>query len=350
MMNVVTNISIPAILEISKGAVFTLERILKQHDFKNVLFLFDDFTFHNFREDILKSITFAKIEAVLMPADLDILDLIKRAFELPRFDAVIAMGGGMVIDYGKYMAFTRRSPFLSIPTSASNDGFASSNCSLLVEKKKTTVPAKVPYGIIADLEIIQNVPDRFILAGIGDLMSNITALVDWEFEEKHGVDQVNHFAYMLSKKAVNSFIRTPMIDIRDPILLKELISSLTMGGISSVISGNSAPISGAEHLISHALDKISQKPAMHGMQVGVATYLMAKVQDHRVERMVKVFTRTGFFDYVKGIGLKKDEFVQAVEMAPTIKPSRYTYLHDEDYRKKALELIEEDDFLKSILM
>ncbi|MGJ7911483.1 iron-containing alcohol dehydrogenase family protein [Neobacillus sp. LXY-1] len=350
MMNVVTNISIPAILEISKGAVFTLERILKQHDFKNVLFLFDDFTFHNFRKDILKSITFAKIEAVLMPADLDILDLIKRAFELPRFDAVIAMGGGMVIDYGKYMAFTRRSPFLSIPTSASNDGFASSNCSLLVEKKKTTVPAKVPYGIIADLEIIQNVPDRFILAGIGDLMSNITALVDWEFEEKHGVDQVNHFAYMLSKKAVNSFIRTPMTDIRDPILLKELISSLTMGGISSVISGNSAPISGAEHLISHALDKISQKPAMHGMQVGVATYLMAKVQDHRVERMVKVFTRTGFFDYVKGIGLKKDEFVQAVEMAPTIKPSRYTYLHDEDYRKKALELIEEDDFLKSILM
>ncbi|OAO83882.1 Glycerol dehydrogenase [Anoxybacillus flavithermus] len=73
------------------------------------------------------------------------------------------------------MAFLRQVPFLSIPTSASNDGFASTNCSLLVHGRKTTVPAKVPFGILADLHIIQQAPERFILAGIGDLMSNITA-------------------------------------------------------------------------------------------------------------------------------------------------------------------------------
>ena len=89
-------------------------------------------------------------------------------------------------------------------------------------------------------------------------MSNITALYDWEFEERHGVGDVNAFASMLSKKAVNSFVRTPMQDIKQPIFLKELVSSLTMGGIATEISGNSAPISGSEHLISHALDKISK--------------------------------------------------------------------------------------------
>ncbi|MDP4087404.1 MAG: iron-containing alcohol dehydrogenase family protein [Bacillota bacterium] len=344
----VTSIPIPAILEIGNGTVFSLERILKQHGFVNAVFLFDDFTYQTYLEDILESISSTKITTVLLPPDLDIQDLIKTAFEMERFDVVIAMGGGTVIDYGKYIAFSRQSPFLSIPTSASNDGFASSNCSLVVNKKKTTVPARVPYGIIADLEIIQHVPDRFILAGIGDLMSNITALYDWEFEEKNGVTRVNHFAYMLSKKAVNSFIRTPMTDIKNQLFLKELISSLTLGGISTVISGNSSPISGSEHLISHALDKISMQPQMHGIQVGIATYIMANIQNHRAERMNKIFMRTGFFDYVKGLGLKKEEYRRAIEMAPRIKSNRYTFLHEESYRNSALQFLDEDDILHDI--
>lgn len=349
-MSPVTSVPIPAILEIGHGSVFNLDRILEQHGFTNALLLFDDFTFQTYRQPLLDSIKSAKITDILLPPDLDIKDLIQKAFEIDRYDVVVAMGGGMVIDYGKYMAFTRRSPFLSIPTSASNDGFASSNCSLTVNQKKTTVPARVPYGIIADLDIIQHVPRRFILAGIGDLMSNITALFDWEFEEKQGADRVNHFAYMLSKKAVNSFIRTPMADIHAPLFLKELISSLTLGGISTVISGNSSPISGSEHLISHALDKISTHPQMHGLQVGVATYIIANVQQHRAERMTKVFTRTGFFDYVKELNMKKEEFREAIEMAPAIKPRRYTYIHDEVYRKKALEFLEKDDLIQEILI
>lgn len=260
------------------------------------------------------------------------------------------MGGGSVIDYGKYIAFSKRLPFISIPTSASNDGFSSSNSSLIVDGKKTSVPARVPYGIIADLDIIQHAPTSCILAGIGDLMSNITALYDWKFEEKHGFSQINAFSYMLSKKAVNSFIRTPMTDIKSPLLLKELVSSLTLGGISTVISGNSAPISGAEHLISHALDKCSKKPAMHGIQVGLASYIMAHVQEHRAERMVKVFTRTGFFEYVKGLGLVKEDYIHAIKMAPQIKPNRYTYIHDNTYQKKALQFVEEDPILREIFV
>ncbi|MDL4842967.1 iron-containing alcohol dehydrogenase family protein [Aquibacillus rhizosphaerae] len=348
MSQPITNIPIPAILEINNGAVLQIEKILKKHFFYNVVFLFDEFTYANYEHVIKKSITTLKVNTVKMDADLDIQDLISQAFSMERYDAVVAMGGGSVIDSGKYIAFSRRVPFISIPTSASNDGFASSNCSLMVNNKKTTVPAKVPYGIIADLDIIQHAPKHFILAGIGDLMSNLTALYDWDFEEENGVADVNHFAAMLSKKAVNSFIRTPMDDIKQPIFLKELVSSLTMGGIATVISGNSAPISGSEHLISHALDKIAKKPAAHGIQVGVATYIMAHTQDHRAERMDKVFSRTGFFDYVQGLELIKEEFQQAIEIGPSIKPSRFTFLHDKQYQNKALQFLDEDALMQRI--
>lgn len=350
MANHITSIPVPAVLQIRNGTAFQLEPIFKVHGFKSVLFLFDEFTFNTYKQEVIQSLPSIKAEAIEMKPGLAIEQLIRQAFSFGHFDAVAAMGGGTVIDYGKYIGHSRNMPFISIPTSPSNDGFASSNCSLYIDKKKTTVPAKVPYGILVDLDIIQNSPERFILAGIGDLMSNITALYDWEFEEKNGVGQVNAFALMISKKAVNSFIRTPMDNIKNPIFLKELVSSLTMGGVSTVISGNSAPISGSEHLISHALDKISAKPEMHGIQVGIATYIMANVQQHRADRMKKVFERTGFFEYVKQVGISKKEYQEAVKIAPDIKPNRYTFLHDENYRNAALRFIDADPLLNQLFI
>jgi glycerol-1-phosphate dehydrogenase [NAD(P)+] len=344
----VTTIPIPAILEIGTGVVFQLEDILKKHGFSRVVMIFDEFIFDTYGKKIINSFKSIKMSIEVLPSNLNMDDLFKKAFSMEGFDVVIAMGGGTIIDYGKYIAFLRRFPFISIPTSPSNDGFASSNCSIVVNNKKTTVPASVPYGIIADLDILKHVPEYLILAGVGDLMSNITALYDWEFEEKKGVDHVNAFAYMMSKKAVNSFIRTPMDHIKKTIFMKELVSSLSMGGISTIISGNSSPISGSEHLISHALDKISEKPQIHGIQVGISTYIMSNVQEHRAERMKKVFTRTGFFSYVKNLGLEKEEYIQAIELAPSIKPNRFTYLHDDTYRSKAIKFVKNDELLQEI--
>lgn len=342
------NVSIPALLEISSGVIDQLESTLLKHNFREVIIFFDEYTNEKFAAKIRSSFSKVTIDTRILPSKMEILDLFNLAFSLKNYDVVLAMGGGAIIDFGKYIAFVRKFPFISIPTSASNDGFASSSCSIQVNNKKTTVPARIPYGIVVDLEIIQTAPDKMILAGIGDLMSNITALYDWDFEEKNGVGYVNAFAAMLSKKAVNSFIRTPMIDIKNPIFLKELVSSMTMGGISTDISGNSSPISGSEHLISHALDKISENPQMHGIQVGIATYIMAKVQNHRFERIIKVFERTGFFEYVKTLSLHKEEYRKAIDLAPSIKPNRYTFLHEEAYREKAKRLLDEDEILRDV--
>jgi len=348
-MHALTNIPIPSILEIRSGIRHQLDPILHKHGFHHALFLFDAFTYDAYAESFQKSMH-VRIHVQKMEPGQTIQDLIALAFTLDSYDVVVAMGGGMIIDYGKYIAFSRKLPFISMPTSASNDGFASSNCSLIVNQKKTTVPAQVPFGIIADLEVIQQAPSHFLLAGVGDLMSNITALYDWEFEEKHGKGQVNAFASMLSKKAVNSFIRTPMTDLQNPIFIKELVSSLTMGGVATVISGNSAPISGSEHLISHALDKQLQKPYMHGIQVGLATYIMANVQNHRSLRMKKVFERTSFFHYVKEQRISKFALGEAILSAPSVKPNRYTYLHDPIFQQKALSFLETDNVLKEILI
>lgn len=205
-------------------------------------------------------------------------------------------------------------------------------------------------GIVVDTQVIRTAPEKFIYSGIGDMISKITSLYDWLYEEKCGKTKVDDFAMMIAKKAVNSFVRTPYESIKDQLFLKELVDSLAMSGVANEIAGSSAPVSGSEHLISHALDKILEKPQLHGIQVGIATYLMSKVQDHRHIRVDTVLEQTGFYDYVKTLKMEKASFEEAIDMAPEIKPGRHTYLHEEKYRVLAKKLLYEDERLKNILI
>ncbi|MDE7212250.1 MAG: iron-containing alcohol dehydrogenase family protein, partial [Lachnospiraceae bacterium] len=276
----------------------------------------------------------------------DITDL---AFGLPnKTQAVVGLGGGKVIDAAKYVGFLQKLPFISVPTSSSSDGFSSASASLLVNGRRCSVPARIAYGIVVDSEVIKSAPDRFLYSGIGDMISKITALYDWLFEEAHGFSKVDDFAMMIAKKAVNSFVRTPFSDIKENLFLKELMDSLAMSGIANEIAGSSAPTSGSEHLISHALDKMLENPQLHGVQVGIATYLMSIVQDHRYKRVHTVLSDTGFFDYVETLNLDVKDYIKAIDMAPSIKPFRHTYLHEEEYREKAKEVIRTDKTLQRI--
>lgn len=89
-------------------------------------------------------------------------------------------------------------------------------------------------------------------------------------------------------------MRTPYESIKDELFLKELVDSLAMSGIANEIAGSSAPTSGSEHLISHALDKILEHPQLHGIQVGIATYIMSVVQNHRYVRVCTVLKGQAF--------------------------------------------------------
>ena len=347
------HIAIPALLKIGPGALGELGTYLKDLRLEKVVILFGNGLIEMFGMDVMKSLAEMGID-VLEYQELDTVrleDLTSLAFSMPaKTQAVIGIGGGKVIDAAKYCGFLRNLAFISIPTSASSDGFSSASASLLVEGRRKSVPARLAYGIVVDTQIIKSAPKKFIYSGIGDMVSKITALYDWKFEEEHGYGKVNDFATMIAKKAVNSFVRTPFESIEEDLFIKELLDSLAMSGIANEIAGSRAPTSGSEHLISHALDKMLEQPQLHGIQVGIATYLMSVVQDHRYKRVNTIFTQTGFWDFVKTLGMRRVDFEQAIDLAPSIKPFRHTYLHEQEYRDRAKEVLATDEKLKEILV
>ncbi|MCF2643560.1 MAG: iron-containing alcohol dehydrogenase family protein [Lachnospiraceae bacterium] len=347
-----THIAIPTILKVGNGVLDSLGDYIASNGMKNAVVYFGDGLIDMFGQRVMDSLKNAGV-TVLEYQELTstkIEDIIELAFSINvKAQVLIGIGGGKVIDATKYAAYLKKLPFLSVPTSASSDGFSSASASLIVNGRRTSVPARLAYGIVVDTAVIKSAPEKFLYSGIGDLVSKITALYDWLYEEKCGYTTCNDFAMMIAKKAVNSFVRTPFSDIHEELFLKELVDSLAMSGIANEIAGSSAPTSGSEHLISHALDKMLEQPQLHGIQVGIATYLMSLVQDHRYKRVNTIFTDTGFWDYVATLDLKRKDYERAIDLAPSIKPFRHTYLHEEKYREKAKEILCDDAVLKKVL-
>lgn len=346
-------IQIPSILKVEKNLLSRIGGFLADEGINKVVILFGNGLIDMFGHKVMEGMADSEVE-VLQYMEMDTVkidDLVSLAFSFPNTtQAILGIGGGKVIDAAKYCGFLRKLPFISVPTSASSDGFSSASASLLVEGRRKSVPASIAYGIFADIDVIRSAPQSFLFSGIGDMVSKITALYDWNFEEECGYGSINDFAMMISKKAVNSFVRTPFKDIQDERFIKELLDSLAMSGVANEIAGSSAPTSGSEHLISHALDQMLEHPQLHGIQVGVATYLMSVVQNHRYQRVDTVFTDTGFWDYVKTVGMRRADFIKAIEKAPSVKPFRHTYLHEEKYRAKAIEVLNTDKKLLDVLV
>ena len=48
--------------------------------------------------------------------------------------------------------------------------------------------------------------------------------------------------------------------------------------------------------------------------------------------------------------MKREDFERGIDLAPSIKPFRHTYLHEENYREAAKKLVLEDEVLSKILV
>lgn len=347
-----TEIGIPTILKVGENTLEKMGEYFADYELERVVIYFGNGLVELFGDKVFSGMEKAGIE-VLHYEELDtvkIEDIMDMAFSLPsKTEAVVGIGGGKVIDAVKYMCYLKKLPFVSVPTSASSDGFCSSTASLIVNERRLSVPAELADAIIVDTQAILSAPNKFILSGVGDLVAKITAVYDWQFESACGYSVINDTAVMIAKNAVNSFVRLPFDKTERPLFIRELVNGLTLSGLANEIAGSSAPTSGSEHLISHALDKNSPNPQLHGVQVGIATYIMALVQEHRVERIRQVLTDTGFFEYCKTLGLSALEYKAAIDAAPSIKPFRHTYLHEDVYRNKAKQVIDTDSILKEIL-
>lgn len=96
-------------------------------------------------------------------------------------DFIVAVGGGTIMDFGRYSAFKLGVPFVAVPTLVSSDGFTANICSIIIDGQKKSIPmALAPDAVICDLDVVSGAPMSLALAGVQDILSKYVSLADWK--------------------------------------------------------------------------------------------------------------------------------------------------------------------------
>lgn len=256
--------------------------------------------------------------------------------------AVVGLGGGKALDVAKYVAFLGSLPYYAVPTSLSNDGFCSPQSSLTVRGKRRSLPAALPFGVVIDTEVCRDAPQNLTLSGIGDLVAKLSAVWDWKLAFRETGEPVDDFAAMLSDGSIHTYLSHPTRDLEG---IHLLATSLMLNGIAMEICGSSRPASGSEHLISHALDATSARPRLHGLQVGVATYIVSILQGNHPDRIASLFAKIGFWSAIAEDPFSRAEWREAVRVAPSVKEGFYTVLSTRNVLPEVETILAEDPHL-----
>ncbi len=252
---------------------------------------------------------------------------------------ILAVGGGRTIDIAKIASVTARLPFISVPTAASHDGIASMRASIRFKEGTQSIEAQTPLAVIADTGIIAQAPHRLLAAGCGDIISNYTAVKDWELAKKLRGEEFSEYAAALSLMSTEIILNSahqikPNLEESVRLVVKALVSS----SVAMSIAGSSRPASGSEHKFSHALDATAPSPALHGEQCGVGTIMMTYLHGGDWQKIREALQHIGAPVTARDLGIDDEHIVEALLYAKNIRPERYTILGEGLTRKAAEEL------------
>lgn len=335
----------PAFLEVGTNlapfflAILRIQRLQP----KRILFLADPTTLAIGGDALIRALRRKKIRVrrdKVENCEETTVDRITRQIRLHRAGLVIGYGGGKVLDVAKLAAGRARTKYLSFPTILSNDGIASP---VAVIKDDEGIPVshltRPPWGVIVDIGVVKRAPIRHLRAGIGDLVSNLSAVYDARLAKKRGTGYVDDYALSLAEAGPALLIDFGRHGIKHPEFLMKLTEGLAQSGLAMGIAGSSQPASGSEHKISHSLDRfLPWARNLHGEQVGIACLFTMALQSNRyLDRVRKFYRQIGFPQRLSYLGLSQDVFVRVVRNAPRMRPERYTIL--EELKLKDEEII-----------
>ena len=192
----------------------------------------------------------------------------------------LAVGSGTITDISRVVSHRTRTSFISLPTAASVDGFASIGAPLVIAGMKKSYLCHPPIAIFADLETLVAAPQRLTAAGFGDMVGKLLSIADWKLGHVLWDEPYDEAISLRFRTAAESCITAlPDIQNRTEAGIRILISGLIDAGFGMLDFGNSNPASGAEHHMSHLWElKLlrENRPALlHGSKVGLASILTA---------------------------------------------------------------------------
>ncbi len=282
------------------------------------------------KKKIEKSLKLKKIQFIWHTSidnQIKSLNKIQKDVKKDNSDLIVGIGGGRSVDTAKLISYNLRKPFASLPTAASHDGMASPFVSVKSDKPHSIV-ATAPMGVFVDIDIIRKAPAKLLASGCGDLIANIIAVKDWQLGHKKKKEYYGRYAADLALMSAKIVMENSPEFAKKGLDARVIVEGLISAGVASCIAGSSRPCSGAEHLVSHALDKLAPGIGLHGEKCGLGSIMIGKLQGQDWKKIVKTLKDVGAPTSARQIGLKPEVIVKALIIAQDLRPERYTILKE----------------------
>ena len=339
-------------MSIRKGAIEDLPKMAEPFKDGKILVVYDNHTYEvagRKAVQLLKDNGF-NIKELMFDTGDDILipdeKTLGRILQEQDLDTklMIAVGSGVINDSVKFVTSRTGLPYIIVATAPSMDGYVADGAPIVSHGYKYSPVAHLTYGLIGDTDILQTAPQDLIQAGYGDVVGKITAITDWDLSVKANGDYRCDTCVTLVKRALDKcFDKAEGLKSRDAESLGALLEALTLTGVAMALVNISRPASGAEHMLSHfwEMDYIARglNPNHHGIQVGVATPVIARVYEELAdilpegtgelcpphEEIEALLAKGGAPISPKEIGISRELFHESLMKGYTVRP-RYSVL------------------------
>jgi glycerol-1-phosphate dehydrogenase [NAD(P)+] len=258
-------------------------------------------------------------------------------------DVIMAIGSGVINDCCKVLAHVSGRRSIVIATAPSMDGYASNSSSMIQNRVKVSLYNSCPSAIIADTDILKDAPMRMLQAGLGDMLAKHISLCEWRISHivtgEYYCENIAGLVRTSLKKCISA---ADGLERREPAAIQSITEGLVLSGIAMSYAKFSRPASGLEHYFSHlwemmALDR-GKGFELHGIQVGVGTYLTLRLYDAirlmvpsrlKAEAFIAGFDNSAWEEEMRGI------FGKAADAIIT---DEHTKFHKNDPPRHAVRL------------
>ena len=232
-------------------------------------------------------------ELAIPPGELhashECLERIRSVVREGEEGAAIVLGSGSITDLVKHALHLEGMPipFVSIPTALTVTAFTSAFAIIDFHGAKRTLQSRPVSAAFWVRPFLECAPPAMSRAGFGDLLARFVAYGDWFLGHRLGVmERYDESAFRLMepfaggiRAAAGGFAGYPLPQDATACTA----AALAMAGISMSTAGETTPLSGFEHVISHALDFLrltaGRDLVFHGEQVALGSLVSARTID-----------------------------------------------------------------------
>ena len=262
------------------------------------------------------------VEGGTVQAALDLADRLRTG----SYDAVVGIGGGRTLDVAKYAAGLTGLPMVSVATNLAHDGIASPVASLEHDGHKGSYGVHGPLAVVVDLDYVRRCPPEQLRSGVGDALSNLSALADWELAGRERGEPVDGLAASFARAGAESLLH------RTDELLSDGIPHRTRRGARAQRPGDGR--GGQQPPVQRRLprdlpcDRRSLSRQGSARRAGGRWLALRLVPPGGgwLDTLDAAFRRYGVARLPGDLGLTEEEFGAAVALAPSTRPDRYTVL------------------------